>query len=164
MDSNSNEKIVFEIADISQSESLARFCVDSNDIYKTRKVNSETAQSILSIPEQAFADNTIEILKNGTEIVGICGILIRDSTDCEITHIFVKAGLQRKGYGTALFRRAVEIAKRKGVTLLSWISDPDSIDFYIKMGAECVGIEENLLNPDVPLGVFNLNIDTIDKK
>jgi GNAT superfamily N-acetyltransferase len=76
----------------------------------------------------------------------------------------VKAGLQRKGYGTALFKRAVEIARIKGATLLSWISDPDSIEFYIKMGAECVGVEENLLNPDVPLGVFNLTLETVDNQ
>ncbi len=133
----------FEKANPSQYKFLAQFALHSNDIYKTRKTTEQFALDFFKITKNEH----VEILKEKNEIVGFIAL-----EGNKLTHLFVKAGLQGKGYGTMLFKRAASIAERK----LTWYSSPSATNFYLKMGGKIIGYVDNPLDPgtDVPLFVY----------
>ena len=148
----------FESASVADKDLLAEFSVQSHDIYGTRKADFAFTKRLFEVSDRSIEHQTVEVLKLADELVGFYCIDIHESGAVELTHLFVKSGLQRKGYGTILFNRSIEMAKRKGGHKLSWISDPDSVGFYNKFGASEVGTENNLLNPGVPVVLFELDL------
>ncbi|MGA8165014.1 MAG: GNAT family N-acetyltransferase [Waddliaceae bacterium] len=148
----------FESASPEDREFLILFAVRSNDIYHTRTASEEVARMVFDIPDSTFNTGFVEVLKLDQEIVGFFSLAIHENEKQEriykLEHLFVKAGLQGKGYGTRLFQRVVEIAGRERWKRLEWISDPDATGFYLKMGATIIDYCENLLNPGVDVPIF----------
>lgn len=156
------QSVVFQGAMPSSREFLINLAVESNDIYHTRVASIDTAREVLNIPDEVFVTGVIEVLKVDDEIVGFYTLKNHPSGEGfehELGHLFVKAGLQRRGYGTLLFHRALSVAKEKGWHKMEWISDPDAEQFYLKMGAVVVDHCENLLNPSVDLPIFSFVLD-----
>ncbi len=154
----------FEPAKLQDREFLINFAIQSNDIYETRTANEEMARMVFDIPENTFVNGFIEILKLDEDIVGFFSLTVQENEGNETTyaleHLFVKAGLQGNGFGTALFQRVVEIAKREEWKRLEWLCDPDAAKFYLKMGATIMDPCENLLNPGIDLPIFEYYTDT----
>ncbi len=149
----------FESVSVADKDLLTEFSVQSHDIYGTRKADFEFTKQLFEVSDRSIEHQTVEVLKSTDDLVGFYCIDIQESGAVELTHLFVKSGLQRKGYGTILFNRCIEMAKRKGRSQkLSWISDPDSVGFYNKFGASVMGTEINLLNPGVPVVLFELDL------
>lgn len=155
-------RLHFEPAQPQDREFLINFAVRSNDIYQTRIANEEVARMVFDIPESIFINGFVEVLKLDGDIVGFFSLAVYENEEQEpkykIDHLFVKVGLQGNGFGTALFRRAVEIARAKGWKRLEWLCDPDAEGFYLKMGATIIDHCENLLNPGVDLPIFEYDI------
>ncbi len=149
----------FERVELQDVDSLVNFAVESHDIYNTRKASLATVKELFAISETSVIDETIEVLMVDNSIVGFYCLQFQTDSEIELTHLFVKKGLQRHGYGRKLFNRCLEKARSfESYTVLSWISDPDSIEFYLSLGGECVGVDDNLLNPDVPVAIFNYQL------
>lgn len=156
---NLNAFLYFEQASIKNRDYLINFAVESNDIYKTRTAHRDTAKKIFDISEESFISNMVFILKHNAEILGFFALKPKNAYECELTHLFVKAGLQNKSYGSLLFSKCLETVDSLGFLKLFWISDPDSANFYFKKGSRIIGYDENFLNPkvDVPLFEFDLS-------
>jgi len=153
------DKLHFEPASMDQKNNLINFAIESNDIYQTRTVHRDIAQEVFDIDEAIFVKGVVEVLKRDGVIVGFFTLKASDTYDtCELGHLFVKAGLQKQGLGGILFQRAIDIAKIKGFKQMTWISDPDSKEFYLKKGAHLIGYDQNLLNPTVPVPLFMFNL------
>lgn len=156
---NSNE-IEFEIADSAQKQFLVNFAIRSNDIYDTRRSSREVAEEVFDIDQKTFLEGGVRVLKYYGEIVGFFTLKV-DATkmndSCVLGHLFVKAGLQRNGFGSILFDEVIRVAQNKGFKKLTWISDPDAKEFYIKKGAHVTHYEENLLNPGVDVPIFSID-------
>lgn len=149
----------FVVPTTSQKAFLVDLAVESHDIYGTRKADLTITRNVFDIPDLAFSQRTIEVLEVNNEILGFYCIEVGSDYETELTHLFVKAGHQRKGLGSLLFKRCLETARSIGKSeVLSWISDPDSVIFYEKYGADCVGVAGNLLNPGVPVSVMNISL------
>lgn len=144
----------FQEATRDQKAFLVEFAIDSHDIYKTRKSSREIARDVLAIKEEAFSKGVIQVLKRDKDTVGFFALLEDKGGSFELTHLFVKAGLQGKGLGRRLFQEAIKSASKRGCKNLFWISDPDSKEFYQKMGGEVTGFFPNLLNPGVDVPLF----------
>lgn len=155
-------EFAFEEADPAIREYLIDFAIESNDIYQTRTANVDVAREVFDISDSVFKNGVVEILKLQGEIVGFYTLKVHPPTEGlfehELGHLFVKAGLQGKGFGTLLFNRAVEVARSKGWKKLQWLSDPDAEIFYLKMDATITDRCENLLNPTVDLPIFEYQL------
>jgi GNAT superfamily N-acetyltransferase len=150
----------FYKASIDQKEFLVAFAIASNAIYKTLAVSRKVVESVFAIDDQIFLNSDIEILKCDDEIVGFFTINLAaaNSEVCELNHLFVKAGLQRRGLGSRLLTRAMELAREKRCSVMTFISDPDAKEFYLKKGGRITGYDENLLNPSVDVPLFELSL------
>jgi GNAT superfamily N-acetyltransferase len=138
---------------------LVDFAIDSHDIYKTRKVDIDKVRHVFRISDRAIADGTIEKMLVDNVVVGFYCLVLQSDREVELTHLFVKAGLQNKGYGRKLFSRCLQKATSfENYTSLNWVSDPDSRNFYMKLGGKCVGEEANILNPEVPVPLFTYQL------
>lgn len=143
----------FERASPDMREMLIDFAVKANDIYGKRTADDETARQVFGInPERHFANGGIvEVLKHRGDIVGFIAVAVRDNGNGRpivvLNHLTVKAGLQRKGYGTRLWYRLLEIGMLQKWQTIEWIADPDAEEFYIKKGGNRVGAVQNLLAP-----------------
>lgn len=148
------------ICSSSDNQFLVDFAIKSNDIYKTRTADREVARVVFDISLASFDDEAVEVLKSDNDIIGFYTLKIDPdkTTECELGHLFVKAGLQKKGFGSILFDRACEAARKRGFTKMRWISDPDSKDFYLKKKATIVTYDVNLLNPSVDVPIFELEL------
>lgn len=156
MSSDAAQRIHFESAHYTQKQFLVDFAIQSNAIYKTCIASRAIAENVFDLHEDTFKHGVVELLKDGDEIIGFFSLKIdKDKTDrCELGHLFVKAGLQRRGFGSVLFARAVRTAQQKGFRKIVWISDPDAKDFYVKKGALMTAYGLNSLNPAAPVLLF----------
>ena len=156
--SSSLNKLSFEKVDSNSRDFLVNFAIDSNDIYKTRTAEKKIAKKVFDISDEVFEKGVVEVLKLDGEIIGFYTIKVHKPSktwfENELGHLFVKKGLQKKGLGTHLFKRALLKAKLRDFEKLEWLSDPDAKNFYLKMGATITSTCENLLNPGVDLPVF----------
>ena len=154
--------LYYEVATSNQREFLINFAIKANDVYQTRTVNRKKAKKVFAIPESSFQKGLVKLCKLHGEIVGFFSLKINSPIEkiksCELNHLFVKPNSQHKGIGTLLFQQAIILAQSMGFNRLEWISDPDAQEFYIKKGAIIVGYEENLLNPQEKLPLFELTI------
>lgn len=156
---NLSANLYFESASINYREYLIDFSIDSNDIYKTRVSSRETARTVFDISENTFNKKMCFLLKDSETIIGFFALKTNnDDVIVELSHLFVKAGFQKKGYGSFLFSKAVEISKSLGYSKIFWISDPDAANFYLKKGAKIIGHDQNFLNPKVDVLLFELLI------
>jgi GNAT superfamily N-acetyltransferase len=58
---------------------------------------------------------------------------------CILDDLWVEPSFIGRGIGSALFRHAVDRARRLGANWLQWDSEPNAVGFYEKLGAVQVG-------------------------
>ena len=156
------QETTFHTVDVSELNNLVEFAINSNDVYKTRKASRKLAREVFELKPQQAQDGLIEkiIDKNG-ETLGFYSLKKpykseNQKIEIELGHIFVKPGFMRQGIGTSLFKRAYKKAQTLNATRMHWISDPDAKNFYLKQGALLIGYDENLLNPNVDVPLFEV--------
>lgn len=145
-------------------QTLVEFAIISNDSYGTRTEKREIAEKIFEVSPQQFESKLVEKLfaKDCKQILGF--YTLKDSEELkkaekiELGHLFVKPGYFRKGLGSKIFHRANQKAKELHRKTLFWISDPDAEKFYLRLGAKKVGTDDNLLNPSVPVPLFEYSL------
>jgi GNAT superfamily N-acetyltransferase len=158
---NNKPPLHFETAQYAQKEFLIDFAIQSNDIYKTRIAGRDVAAQVFDLREDTFTHGVVELLKCGDEILGFFSLKIdkdHKQEHCELGHLFVKAGLQGNKLGTWLFEQAITVAREKKFKKMVWICDPDAQEFYVKKGAHITGYDQNLLNPSVPVPLFEYHL------
>jgi len=75
------------------------------------------------------------ICYDNNEIIGRCDMLIYEDT-AKIEDFYVSPQKQRKGYGTAILKKLIEIAKNKNVSIIYLVTDEDDTakEMYTKIG------------------------------
>ena len=155
-------KATFKTPNVTELKGLVEFAIQSNDVYKTRKVSREIAVQVFELQPYQVEEGLIEkLVDEAGNTLGFYSLKkpSRDKAgkiEIELGHVFVKPGYMRRGLGTLLFERACSRAKSLGVARMYWISDPDAKDFYLKKGARLIGHDDNLLNPAVKVPLFEL--------
>jgi len=76
-----------------------------------------------------------------------------------LSHLFVAPEAAGQGIGRALWRHAVDVARRLGETQLLVVSDPHAAGFYARMGAQSAGSRPSEIDPARPLPMFRLRLD-----
>jgi len=76
-----------------------------------------------------------------------------------LNDLFVAPEAAGQGIGRALWRHAVDVARRLGETQLLVVSDPHAAGFYARMGAQSAGSRPSEIDPARPLPMFRLRLD-----
>ncbi len=71
-----------------------------------------------------------------------------------LSHLFVRPEAIGTGIGRALWRDAVETARRRGHDQLIVVGDPHAAGFYRRMGARPAGARPSEIDPARPLPLF----------
>ena len=75
--------------------------------------------------------------------VGVCALVCTDAR-CTLEHFWVEPAHHGRGVGRTLFAHAVRVARSRGAARIRIVSDPFAEGFYLRLGAERVGIESVL--------------------
>ena len=75
------------------------------------------------------------------EANGILGLFVLEDHGAflELAHVWVEPSHIGKGIGTLLLRKALQLARERGVECVRTVSDPNAEGFYSKLGARRVG-------------------------
>ena len=96
-------------------------------------------RDILTIrPEQIESGNIVVITRGDDEILGMGGIEMLDATTADVMSMFIDPQHIGKGLGRPVFTALVDMAKARGATRLTILSDPQARGFYEEMGAKYV--------------------------
>ena len=142
----------FSFPSESEAAALTAFAVQSNNAHQTRTCSEAVATDILKVDPGAINRGNVEkLVATDGRLVGFYSLKDMDQVarSIELGHVMVHPEYHKKGFGTILFNRAVEKARSYGAERMHWISDPDAAGFYLKLGAQKYGEDENILNPEV---------------
>ena len=70
--------------------------------------------------------------------------------------LFIEPSHLRRGVGTALFREAVDIARRAGALGMTLFGDPNAIEFYERMGMHKIGDEPSIVGGGRTLPIMEI--------
>ena len=152
-----------EQASIDLKEFLIDFAIRSHDTHKTRTASDETAREVLAINNDTFLKSGVFVCRYHNVIVGFFTLKFDKplpENTCELGHLFVAPGWQRKGIGSYLFEQIKLKAGNAGYKRLFWVSDPATAKFYRDRGANQTKTDKNLLDDDPlkPVPVFELDL------
>lgn len=152
----------FVLATEAESDALTVFAVASHDTHGTRVCDDSVARGVLNVGNHYLSIGNVEKIVSTADgsLLGFFSLkdLNSETLAIELGHVFVHPKFIGRGIGKKLFLRAVEKAKEIGSKKMHWISDPEAVDFYLKLGAAKVGEDENLLNPAKNISLMELDI------
>ena len=137
----------------SDREFLIQFAITAyNETYLDEVdqiVDFDRAREIFAISQEQIDQGLVEKAVSGTgSVLGFYSLkLVQDNKRIELGLLNVDRSCQGKGLGTMLFKRAVEVGKSLGKSLMQWISDPKAVGFYEKRGALRMNSYPNELTP-----------------
>lgn len=74
-----------------------------------------------------------------SEIIGFCVVLPREDGQAELDGLFVEPGSWRSGVGSALVKRARQVARERGAAHMHVVATPRAQRFYEACGFELTG-------------------------
>jgi GNAT superfamily N-acetyltransferase len=92
----------------------------------------------LTFDSQYFEKNESWTARVDNQLVGFCTLLEKDD-NAWLENLWVLPAQMGTGIGSALFKHALDLSKKRGHHNLRLESDPNAVGFYIKMGAYQIG-------------------------
>ena len=98
----------------------------------------EACRDDLTVTPEYIASSLVFVLEEGDMIKGFMGMELENDR-CLLKDLFIEPEAIGKGYGRALWRHMIEVAKDLGVRTVTIHSDPNAEKFYLLMGAKRIG-------------------------
>jgi GNAT superfamily N-acetyltransferase len=114
----------------------------------------------LVVTPQYIRREPVRVAERNGEVIGFTGLSTGDDGRY-LEHLWLLTDCIGCGFGRALFREAVGMAREEGVGELRINSDPNAESCYVKMGAVRIGQEiyqlPGAVRREVPLLVYSIN-------
>ena len=180
--------LIFTKPTVHEARELGSFCTKCIDIsYGTRTCSDEVSDQILTVTESQVTSGLVEMLvhPDTKDLIGFFALKdpavpladtvkdtgahtdtvtvsahtnTTDTLSIELGNLFVHPDYHHQGIGTRLFQQAISKAKSLNRHRMTWVSDPGAEAFYRKIGASATGHDHNILNPAVPVPLFEIQI------
>lgn len=98
----------------------------------------EACREDLTMTPEYIASSLVFVLEDEGAIKGFLS-LEQENDSCLLKDLFIEPKEIGKGYGKALWRYMIEVAKDLGIRTVQIHSDPHAENFYIMMGAKRIG-------------------------
>jgi GNAT superfamily N-acetyltransferase len=140
----SPSELVIRPARAGEAQILTELCIRAKAHWGYDAAFMVAAARLLRIREgEIGAGRVLAASPNGDPAAPPCGVAaivpLRQPHWFELSHLFVLPEDFRLGIGRTLFHSAVALARDKGATHISILSDPNAAAFYEKLGARRCG-------------------------
>jgi GNAT superfamily N-acetyltransferase len=95
-------------------------------------------EGVLTVTPEYIRANPVQVAFSDGRIVGFCSVLLR-GREAHLDHLWVLPSEMKKGIGRSLFDLAEGLAREAGADRLRVESDPNTEEFYVRMGATRYG-------------------------
>lgn len=92
----------------------------------------------LTFSPDFIAANEVYLAEDGGEALGCYGLLA-GTPHWTLEHFWIRPAAMGKGLGRRLFEHARAVAVEAGASVLEIDSDPNAVEFYLRMGAIKMG-------------------------
>jgi GNAT superfamily N-acetyltransferase len=120
-------------------------------------VGPATSRATPPVLRGARPDETVAVLEVEGRLRGVRRVRRRTEL-AFLEDLFVDPEIMGRGYGRLLFERAVEIARDWGLRVIEFESDPYAEPFYLRLGAEHVGMSPSSLVPGRSLALMRFAV------
>lgn len=120
----------------------------------------EACRDDLTVSPEYIASSLVYVLEDRETIKGFLG-LEREGDSCLLKDLFIEPEAIGKGYGRALWRYMLVVAKDLGVHKITIHSEPHAENFYLLMGAKRVGEIESTVFQGRTLPLLEIDIGNL---
>jgi GNAT superfamily N-acetyltransferase len=115
-------------------------------------------RAALAVDPAALGERQVHLAEDGPgRILGFYAFASAPE-GIELSHLFVAPEAAGRGIGRALWRHAVDLARRLGLAQVIVVSDPHAAGFYARMGAEAAGACPSEIDPARALPMYRLRL------
>jgi N-acetylglutamate synthase-like GNAT family acetyltransferase len=98
------------------------------------------SKASLTITPELIESGDVLVAEYDGRVVGVASIAAIDESTFDLVHMFIEPDAIGTGSGRTLFENIATQAKSRGAKRLSILADPNAEAFYIRMGAQKIGI------------------------
>jgi GNAT superfamily N-acetyltransferase len=149
---------MFRSARVEECAVLSNLAFRSKAIWGYSADFMEQCRGELTISADFLADNLLEVIELGGNVIGFYSLERISAAVAELGHLFVDPLLVRRGHGRRLLERAARTAYGLGFRTLRIQGDPNAEGFYQNAGARKVGTQPSASIPGRVLPVFELDL------
>lgn len=120
----------------------------------------ETFRDELTVTEEAIRNDRVTVLRERQRVGGYAHLRREDDETVELVSLFIDPWAIRRGFGTILWRDAIDWARGAGFRRLVIESDPHAEGFYRSLGAEEEARRESAVMPGRYLAVMAFFLTT----
>ena len=140
----------------SQAASLSDLAFRSKALWGYSDEFMNQCRAELTYSSDAIDKSICYVLEAGDQLVGFYMLESIDEYSCELEALFVEPQATQQGYGRKLVDHAVLVARNLGYKKINIQSDPNSVAFYLAMGAEHTGVAPSASIPGRELPMLEL--------
>lgn len=131
---------------ISEANYLSELAARSKAYWPYDKDYLEKARLVTQISESDISNYVFIVLELDQKIVGFFGLAPVKGENM-LDHLWVEPEFIRRGFGSILFKKAIECATELNWHRFTIVADPYAENFYLKQGATNIGSRESKVQP-----------------
>lgn len=101
---------------------------------------------VIELPAEQIARGQVLVAETDGEIAGFA-VVLGDDSFAELDGLFVEPAHWRKGFGKALVNESVQLARNRGLSLMTVVAEPGAREFYEKCGFRVEGTAATQFGP-----------------
>lgn len=133
-----NEQLNYRRAHTSESTLLSQLAYDSEAYWKYSEEFLDIFKKEYAVTEKYIEENIVYVLENTNGIIAYYS-LVRHNNSTEMDFFYVSTQYIGKGFGRKLWNHLISQCRKEGITEFDFVTSPQAVNFYEKMGAAQVG-------------------------
>lgn len=144
-------------AKIDEVDVLNKLAYQSESYWGEDQDYMDSFRKEYSLTANMICNNDVYIMENNGKTIGFFAILRNDDT-FELELFYIERTLIGKGYGSIMWRKMIELCKKKEIKKFVLVGSNDVSDFYKKLGAIEIERKESLLKSGRIVSKFEYEI------
>jgi GNAT superfamily N-acetyltransferase len=140
-----NGQINYRRARATECTLLSQLAYDSEAYWKYSEEFLDIFKKEYAVTEKYINENIVLIAENRTGIIGYYS-LIRHKNAAELEYFYISTQYIGKGFGRKLWNHLISQCRKEGITEFDFVTSPQAVKFYEKMGAVQVGETRSLVD------------------
>lgn len=137
--------LTYHPATSADTPSLRRLARGSEAVWGYDEVFMERFYREFNITERFIEENPVYVACSGKELVAFWGMR-QDGGKWELEYFYIEAGRLGCGYGRQMWGHLTGWCKDRGIGCFHFVTSPQAIGFYEKMGAVRDGERESVID------------------
>lgn len=127
-----------------QSDLLSELAYRSEAYWGYDEAYMNRFRLFYNVGKDFISHNTVCVLEGGSDIIGFFG-LSEKTEEWQLEYFYITASHIGKGFGCRLWNMLIQKCREMDISCFEFVTSPQAVPFYEKMGAETIGYVESLL-------------------